>query len=135
MKAAGVIAWSGKREDVAMGAEALEGPREVVLRRHADGAAGGDDAEQHAGTRPGGAAWPGRDGDRFTPLRVRYTANTYGLTPRLARLRARGLLTKKELAGRLGIQETTLTSWVKHGTIKAHAHNGHACLYEDRRPT
>lgn len=38
----------GEREDVAVGAEALEGPGEVRLDRHADGAAGGDDAEQDA---------------------------------------------------------------------------------------
>ena len=41
------------------------------------------------------------------------------------------MLTKKELAARLGIHESTLTSWVKHGIIKAHAYNGHAWLYEE----
>ena len=48
----------------------------------------------------------------------------------------RGLLTKKELTDRLGIHECTLTSWVKHGIIKAHAYNGHARLYEEpaKRP-
>jgi DNA invertase Pin-like site-specific DNA recombinase len=83
------------------------------------------------GLRPGGAARPGRDGARFTALRVRYIVLTYRLRSRLQRLRARGLLTKKELAGRLGIHEATLTSWVKHGIIKAHAYNGHAWLYEE----
>lgn len=83
------------------------------------------------GLRPGGAARPGRGGARFTALRVRYIVLTYRLRSRLQRLRARGLLTKKELAGRLGIHEATLTSWVKHGIIKAHAYNGHAWLYEE----
>lgn len=83
------------------------------------------------GLRPGGAAWPGRDGDRFTAARVQYIVHTYGLRPRLERLRARGLLTKKELAGRLGIHVSTLSSWVRHGIIKAHAYNGHAWLYEE----
>jgi hypothetical protein len=83
------------------------------------------------GLRPGGSAWPGRRGARFTAKRVQYLAHTYGLRPRVDRLRARGLLTKKELAARLGIHVATLTSWVKHGIIKAHAYNGHAWLYED----
>jgi DNA invertase Pin-like site-specific DNA recombinase len=83
------------------------------------------------GLRPGGSAWPGRHGARFTAHRVQYLVHTYGLRSRFDRLRARGLLTKKELAARLGIHETTLTSWVKHGIIKAHAYNGHAWLYEE----
>jgi DNA invertase Pin-like site-specific DNA recombinase len=83
------------------------------------------------GLRPGGSAWPGRGGARFTPLRVQYIVHTYGLRMRFDRLRARGLLTKKELAARLGIHESTLTSWVKHGIVKAHAYNGHAWLYEE----
>jgi DNA invertase Pin-like site-specific DNA recombinase len=89
------------------------------------------------GFHPGGAAWPGRSGDRFTVARVKYIVHTYRLRPRFDRLRDRGLLTKKELASRLGIHASTLTSWVKHGIIKAHAYNGHAWLYEEpaTRPT
>jgi hypothetical protein len=89
------------------------------------------------GLRPGGAAWPGRGGSRFTATRVQYLVHTYGLRLRRDRLRARGLLTKNELAARLGIHVATLTSWVKHGIIKAHAYNGHAWLYEDppQKPT
>jgi hypothetical protein len=83
------------------------------------------------GLRPGGAARPGRGGARFTAARVEYIVHAYGLRPRVDRLRSRGLLTKQDLAGRLGIHESTLTSWVKHGIIKAHAYNGHAWLYEE----
>jgi DNA invertase Pin-like site-specific DNA recombinase len=83
------------------------------------------------GLRPGGAAWPGRGGARFTTTHVQYLVHAYGLRPRFDRLRARGLLTMKELAARLGIHEATLASWVKHGIIKAHAYNGHAWLYEE----
>ena len=83
------------------------------------------------GLRPGGSAWPGKGGARFTAQRVQYIVHTYGLRLRRDRLRARGLLTKTELAARLGIHESTLTSWVKHGIIKAHAYNGHAWLYEE----
>lgn len=83
------------------------------------------------GLRPGGAAWPGRGASRFTAGRVQYVVHTYDLRLRRDRLRARGLLTKKELAARLGIHESTLTAWVKHGIIKAHAYNAHAWLYEE----
>ena len=88
------------------------------------------------GIHPGGAAWPGRGGDRFTAVRVRYLVHAYDLRLRRDRLRARGLLTKQELAGRLGIHVATLTAWVKHGIIKAHAYNAHAWLYEEpaKRP-
>jgi DNA invertase Pin-like site-specific DNA recombinase len=82
------------------------------------------------GLRPGGSARPGRAGARFTALRVRYIVHTYRLRLRSDRLRARGLLTKAELAARLRIHESTLTSWVKHGIVKAHAYSGHAWLYE-----
>ena len=83
------------------------------------------------GLQPGGSAWPGRAKARFTALRVQYIVHTYGLRPRHERLRARGLLTKKELAARLGIHMSTLTVWAKHGIIQAHALNGHAWLYEE----
>jgi DNA invertase Pin-like site-specific DNA recombinase len=83
------------------------------------------------GLRPGGTARPGKGDARFTASRVQYIEHAYGLRSRRDRLRARGLLTKKELARRLAIHETTLTSWVKHGIIKAHAYNGHAWLYEE----
>ena len=68
---------------------------------------------------------------------MQYIVHAYGLRSRFDRLRDRGLLTKKELADRLGIRAFTLTSWVKHGIIKAHAYNGHAWLYEEpaTRPT
>src|ERR1700678_984877 len=33
------------------------------------------------GLRPGGAAWPGRAGNRFTGKRVQYVVHTYGLRP------------------------------------------------------
>jgi DNA invertase Pin-like site-specific DNA recombinase len=83
------------------------------------------------GLHPGGAARTGKDGARFTALRVQYIVHTYGLRSRFDRLRGRGLLTKKEIASRLGIHACTLTRWVEHGIIKAHAYNGHAWLYEE----
>ncbi len=59
------------------------------------------------GLRPGGSAWPGKSGARFTAQRVQYIVHAYGLRLRYDRLRARGLLTKPELAALLGIHEAT----------------------------
>lgn len=83
------------------------------------------------GLRPGGTARPGREQAAFDEKRVAYLAHTYGLRSRRNRLRDRGLLTKTELASRLGIHEHTLVQWAKHGIVKQHAYNGHAYLYED----
>jgi DNA invertase Pin-like site-specific DNA recombinase len=82
------------------------------------------------GIRPGGSAWPGRQGSRFTALRVRYIVLTYGLRLRYDRLRERGLQTRKEIAARLRISEPTVTVWAKHGIIKAYAYDGYRWLYE-----
>lgn len=86
------------------------------------------------GLRPGGSAWPGRGGQRFTALRVQYIVHTYGLRSRFDRLRARGMLTKGELTKRLGIHEHTLIRWAKHGIIRAHAYTRNRSLYEDPGP-
>jgi excisionase family DNA binding protein len=83
------------------------------------------------GLRPGGSAWPGRGDACFTAKRVQYIMHSYGLRLRRDRLRARGFLTKSELAARLGVHESTVTSWVKHGIIRAHPYDGHARLYEE----
>lgn len=86
------------------------------------------------GLRPGGSARPGREHARFTAKRVAYLSKTYGLRPRFDRLRLRGMLTRKELADRLGIHEATVEAWAKHGIVKARAYNAHAFLFEDPGP-
>jgi DNA invertase Pin-like site-specific DNA recombinase len=87
------------------------------------------------GLQPGGSARPGRHDTRFTALRVAYLVHQYGLRSRYDRLRARGMLTKQEMAERLGIHEHTLVRWRKHGLIRAQAYNDHgAWLYEDPGP-
>ncbi len=86
------------------------------------------------GLHPGGAARSGRDQAAFDEKRVAYLAHTYGLRPRRERLRDRGMLTKAELANRLGIHESTVVHWARHGILKRHAYNGHAYLYEDPGP-
>jgi hypothetical protein len=86
------------------------------------------------GIRPGGSARRGQADVRFTDLRVAYLALHYGLRSRHDRLRDRGMLTKAEMASRLGIHETTLTRWVAHGLVTRHAYNAHAYLYERPGP-
>jgi DNA invertase Pin-like site-specific DNA recombinase len=87
------------------------------------------------GLQPGGSARAGAQDARFTAIRVMYLVHRYGLRSRYDRLRARGLLTKQEIAERLGIHEYTLARWRKHGIIRAQAYNGHeAWLYEDPGP-
>jgi len=89
-----------------------------------------DDIMNEKGIRPGGSARRGQAGARFTGLRVAYLVLQYGLRSRYDRLRDQGLLTKAEMAARLGIHETTLTRWVAHGLVARHAYNAHAYLYE-----
>ena len=45
------------------------------------------------------------------------------------------MLTKPEIAARLGICESTLLRWVEHGLVVRHAYNAHAHLYEAPGPT
>lgn len=87
------------------------------------------------GFRPGGSARPGKGTDRFTAKRVAYLMHTYNLCTRYDRLRERGMLTKKEMADRLGIHEQTVDRWAECGIIKAHFYNDHGWqLYEPPGP-
>lgn len=81
------------------------------------------------GLRPGGSARRGRETNRFNAKLVRYLVHTYGLRSRYDRLREQGMLTGKEAAARLGIHESTLVEWAKHGIVNRHAYNGHFWLY------
>jgi DNA invertase Pin-like site-specific DNA recombinase len=83
------------------------------------------------GLRPGGAARPGRANDRFCEKRVGFIVHEYGLRLRYDRLRKRGMLTRREIAARLGIHEATVEPWVEFGLIKRYAYNGRAYLYQD----
>ena len=82
------------------------------------------------GFRPGGTVRPAHAHDHFDATRVAYLVHRYGLLPRFNRLRRRGMLTREEAAKRLGIHETTLASWAKHGIVIRHRYNAHACLFE-----
>jgi DNA invertase Pin-like site-specific DNA recombinase len=84
--------------------------------------------------RPGGSARQGKADVRFTDLRVAYLIHQYGLRSRYDRLRDRGMLTNAEITARLGICESTLKRWVRHGLVVRHAYSGQAYLYEAPGP-
>jgi len=84
--------------------------------------------------RPAGSARRGQEDARFTAKRVQYLVHAYGLRSRYDRLRARGMLSKNEVAKRLGIHPYTVERWADHGILTRHAHNDHAYLYEDPGP-
>lgn len=82
------------------------------------------------GIRPGGHVRPTCADLVFTAVRVGYLAKRYQLRPRYDRLRERGMLTKKEAAQRLGIHESTLTTWAMNGLVKRHSYSDQHYLYE-----
>ena len=84
--------------------------------------------------RPGGSARRDQANAQFTDLRVAYLAHQYGLRSRYDRLRDRGMLTNAEITDRLGICESTVKRWVRHGLIARHAYSGQAYLYEPPGP-
>lgn len=66
------------------------------------------------------------DGPRIAGLRHRYR-----LRDRFGRLRAAGMLTRRELATALGISPATVHEWRRVGLLRAHPYNDRgACLYE-----
>jgi DNA invertase Pin-like site-specific DNA recombinase len=68
----------------------------------------------------------------FTAELVRYHRYRYGLKSRYERLRARGLLTLKEMTERLQVHPQTVKRWHQHGLLVGYAFNDkNECLYED----
>jgi hypothetical protein len=86
------------------------------------------------GLHPGASGRPGKADLTFTTVIVRYLRIRYKLRSRYDRLRERGLLTKQEIASRLGIHEHTVVRWAQCGLIKRRAYNGHFYLYEMPEP-
>jgi DNA invertase Pin-like site-specific DNA recombinase len=58
-------------------------------------------------------------GGRFTPGIVGHIRVDYGLRSRAARLRARGMLTRDEVAAILGVSRATVDSWRRRGVLRA----------------
>ena len=70
-------------------------------------------------------------GKPFTRKRIQRLCRDHGLTPRYQRLRTRGLLTRSELAERLGVSPATVKVWNERGLLPAEPWNGrNECLFE-----
>lgn len=70
-------------------------------------------------------------GSAFTYKAVGRIRRDYGLANRYERLRRRGMLTLSEVAQELGISESTVGHWRRHGLLRAHPYNAkNECLYE-----
>lgn len=70
-------------------------------------------------------------GHEFNRVIVRRIREQHHLQSRYERLRARGLLTKEEIAERLDVQTDTIKKWQRAGLLRAHPFTGRGdCLYE-----
>jgi CheY-like chemotaxis protein len=66
---------------------------------------------------------------------VKHIRHSHRLRSRYARLRARGLLTRDEMADRLHVSTDTVKIWARHGVLRGHPFNDkHECLYEPPGP-
>src|SRR6516164_6380927 len=71
------------------------------------------------------------EGKPFTPRIVLDARRSNKLPSHADRLHAKGLLTKTELAARLGVHESTVKSWTKAGILNSHrANDKNERLYE-----
>jgi len=73
-------------------------------------------------------------GKSFNVIIVGRLRRDYGLKSRYDRLREAGLLTKQELASRLGVGIKTVEAWTHHGILRAHRYDEKGRLYEDPGP-
>ena len=70
-------------------------------------------------------------GALFCPVRVQDIRRGYKLESRYDRMRARGLLSRDEMATRLAVSQTTITKWRAIGLLTGHAYNDRpSYLYE-----
>ena len=66
---------------------------------------------------------------------VQHIRHSHRLPSRSARLRARGLLTRDEIADRLKVSSDTVKIWARHGLLRGYPCNDkHECLYEPPGP-
>ena len=71
-------------------------------------------------------------GERFNRRIIRHLQQQYGLRTHYERLRDKGLLTPRELAGRLGVSISAIATWRKQGRLTGHRVDAnHRHLYED----
>jgi DNA invertase Pin-like site-specific DNA recombinase len=74
-------------------------------------------------------------GQPFQRRIVKHIRHSHQLRSLHARLRARGLLTRDEMADRLKVTAATVKIWARHGLLHRHPCNDkHECLYEPPGP-
>ena len=74
-------------------------------------------------------------GQPFQRRIVKHIRHSHQLRSLHARLRARGLLTRDEMADRLKVTAATVKIWARHGLLHRHPCNDkHECLYEPLGP-
>src|SRR5258708_39912922 len=67
----------------------------------------------------------------FNLKKVAHIRQAFNLKCRYSRLRARGLLTAKEMSVRHGVTITTINAWGREGLLKRHRYdNVRRCLYD-----
>ena len=67
----------------------------------------------------------------FNLKKIAHVRQTFRLKSRYNRLRARGLLTAKEMSVRHGVTFTTINNWGRQGLLRKHPYdNDRRCLYE-----
>jgi hypothetical protein len=71
--------------------------------------------------------------ERFNLKKIAHIRQAFNLKCRYSRLRARGLLTTKEMSVRHGVTATTINLWARQGRLQKHRYdNLRRCLYEPR---
>jgi DNA invertase Pin-like site-specific DNA recombinase len=67
----------------------------------------------------------------FSLKKIAHIRQSFNLKCRYSRLRARGLLTAKEMSVQHGVTSTTINLWAREGRLKKHRYdNDRRCLYE-----
>jgi len=67
----------------------------------------------------------------FNLKKIAHIRQAFNLKCRYSRLRAKGLLTAKEMAGRHNVTTTTINLWAREGRLQKHRYdNARRCLYE-----
>jgi DNA invertase Pin-like site-specific DNA recombinase len=78
--------------------------------------------------RQGKRTW---QNEPFNLKKIAHIRQAFNLKCRYTRLRARGLLTAKEMSSRHGVTITTINTWGRDGLLKKHRYdNVRRCLYE-----
>ena len=78
--------------------------------------------------RQGRRTW---ENQPFNLKKIAHIRQAFKLKCRYSRLRARGLLTSKEMSVRHGVTTTTINTWGREGLLQKHLYdNLQRCLYE-----